>query len=297
VIVDALDAAAVARAVERARPEVIIHQLTAIPAAFDLRKFEEQFRPTNRLRTEGTDHLLAAAHASGVRRFIAQSYAAWPYMRTGGPVKSEQDPLDPDPPAAFRETLVAIRYLESAVLRDQAIDGIVLRYGAFYGPGNAIGEDGAIVEEVRKRRMPVVGGGTGVWSFIHIDDAASATVAAVERGAPGVYNITDDEPAPVAEWLPDLAHVLRAAPPRRLPAWLARFAIGRHGVMMMTDIRGASNRKAKRELGWQPKWATWRDGFRSGLSDRPPTILASRPNTAGQTASSEEPASHLSSGR
>ena len=184
------------------------------------------------------------------------------------------------------------------MLRDRVLEGVVLRYGAFYGPGNAIGENGALVEQVRQRRVPVVGGGTGVWSFIHIDDAASATAAAVDRGAPGVYNITDDEPTLVSEWLPELAHVSGAKPPLRLPAWLARFVIGKHGVMMMTDVRGASNRKAKRELGWQPKWASWRAGFRSGLSDGPPTTIpANRRNNAGQTSSSAGPASRPSSGR
>lgn len=276
-IVDALDPAAVAVAVERAKPEVIVHQLTAIPATLDLRKFAEQFELTNRLRTEGTDHLLAAARSAGVRRFVAQSYAGWPYARTGGALKTEEDPLDPNPPAAFRETLRAIQYLESAVLQARGIQGLVLRYGGFYGPGNAIGENGSVVEQVRHRRVPVIGGGRGVWSFIHIDDAARATVAAVERGAPGIYNIVDDEPAPVADWLPTLARILGAKPPLRFPAWLGRQAIGEHGVVMMTEIRGASNAKAKRELGWQPRWASWRDGFRTGLSNSGVAASASRP--------------------
>jgi len=266
-IVDALDPAAVATAVERAKPEVIVHELTAIPQAFDVRKFAEQFALTNRLRTEGTDNLLAAARASGVRRFVAQSYAGWPYARAGGSVKTENDPLDPNPPAAFRETLRAIKYLESAVLGTPGIEGLVLRYGGFYGPGNGLGEGGAIVEQVRQRKFPIIGGGTGVWSFIHIDDAARATVAAIERGAPGIYNIVDDEPAPVSEWLSALASILGAKPPLRLPAWLGRLATGEQGVVMMTQIRGASNHKAKRELAWQPLWATWRDGFRDGLSE------------------------------
>jgi nucleoside-diphosphate-sugar epimerase len=275
-IADGLDAAAVAQAVKRAKPEVLIHELTAIPADFDLRKFEDQFRLTNRLRTEGTDHLLAAAHATGVRRFIGQSYCGWTYARTGGPVKTEEDPLEPNPPRALRNTLAAIRYLESAVLQASGLDGIVLRYGSFYGPGNAIGENGAVVEQVRHRKVPVIGGGTAVWSFIHIDDAARATAAAVERGAPGIYNITDDEPAAVSEWLPELARVLRAKPPLRLPAWLGRLAIGEHGLMMMTETRGALNAKAKRELGWQLQWPTWRYGFRSGLSAGAPSVLTSR---------------------
>jgi nucleoside-diphosphate-sugar epimerase len=267
VILDALAAGAVVTAVERAKPQVIIHELTAIPAALDMRRFREQFETTNRLRMEGTDHLLSAARAAGVRRFIAQSYAGWPYARTGGLVKSEDDPLDPNPPAAMRETLKAIQHLESAVLQADGIEGVVLRYGGFYGPGNAIGENGTVVEQVRRRQVPVIGGGTGMWSFIHIDDAARATLGAVERGAPGVYNIVDDDPAPVFQWLPALASILGAKPPFRIPAWLGRLAIGEHGVMMMTDIRGASNAKAKRELGWQPLWGSWREGFRRGLSE------------------------------
>ena len=276
-IVDALDPAAVQVAVERAKPEVIIHELTAIPAALDLRNFGEQFQLTNRLRTEGTDHLLAAARLAGARRFVAQSYAAWPYARTGGAVKTEDDPLDPNPPEALRETLRAIQYLETAVLQARGIEGVVLRYGAFYGPGNAISDNGTTAAQVRRRRVPIIGGGTGIWSFIHIDDAARATLAAVEGGSPGIYNIVDDEPAAVADWLPVLAGALGAKPPLRLPAWLGRLAIGEHGVVMMTDIRGASNGKAKRELGWKPRWASWRDGFRGGLSDRDAGTRGARP--------------------
>ena len=270
-IVDALNAAAVAAAVEQARPEVIIHELTAIPPDLDLRKFEEQFRLTNRLRTEGTDYLLAAARSAGVRRFIAQSYAGWPYVRSGGPVKTEDDPLDPNPPAGFRETIRALRHVESAVLEAPGMEGIVLRYGGFYGPGNAIGEGGILVEQTRHRRVPIIGGGTGIWSFIHIDDAARATLATVDRGRPGVYNIVDDDPAPVSEWLPELARILGAKPPFRVPAWVGRLAIGDLGVVMMTQARGASNAKAKRDLSWQPIWASWRDGFRDGLSESPAT--------------------------
>ena len=266
-IVDALDGEAVSKAVERARPEAIIHQLTAIPAEFDVRKFAEQFRLTNRLRTEGTDHLLAAARSSGVRRFVAQSYAGWPYARTGGAIKTENDPLDANPPESFRETLGAIRHLETAVLKASGIEGVVLRYGGFYGPGNALGEGGTVLEQVRLRRFPVIGGGTGIWSFVHIEDAAAATVAALEHGAPGIYNIVDDDPAPVSEWLPELARIVGAKPPLRVPAWVGRLAIGRHGVIMMTEVRGASNAKAKRDLGWRPRWASWRDGFRTGLSE------------------------------
>jgi len=267
VVVDALNRDAVIAAIREARPEVVIHQLTAIPARLNLRKFDEEFAQTNRLRMEGTDNLIAGARAAGVRRFIAQSYAAWPYARVGSLVKTEDDPLDTDPPEKMRDSLDAIRHLEAAVL-DLAKDGmtgIVLRYGGFYGPGTSLGKDGSTVEEVRKRHFPLVSGANGIWSFIHIDDAAQATLAAVERGAHGIYNITDDEPAPVSEWLPALAADLGAPPPMHLPRFIARLAVGKHGLIMMTEIRGASNAKAKRELGWTPRWASWRSGFRAGL--------------------------------
>ena len=266
VVADALDARAVADAIGRSQPEVIIHELTAIPAVVDPRKFEKQFHLTTRLRTQGTDNLLAAARASGVRRFIAQSYAGW-YARTGGAVKTESDPLDSNPPAALCDTLHAIKYLESAVQNTVGIDGIVLRYGGLYGPGNGLSEGGPLLEQVRQRKFPIVGGGTGVWSFIHVDDAARATAAAVRRGVPGIYNIVDDDPASVAEWLSTLAEIIGAKQPMRLPAWIARFAVGAVGIAMMTDVRGASNRKAKAELEWQPAWSSWRQGFREGLGD------------------------------
>ncbi|HEY1272115.1 MAG TPA: NAD(P)-dependent oxidoreductase, partial [Terriglobales bacterium] len=193
-VVDALDTAAVIAALQDAKPEVVVHELTAIPQRLNIRDFDGEFASTNRLRTEGTDNLLMGAQKAGVRRFVAQSYAAWPYAREGGPVKTEIDPLDPDPPAGLRETLKAIRHLESRVLAAQGMDGVVLRYGAFYGPGTSIGEGGSFLEEVRRRRFPVVGGGSGVWSFLHIEDAAGATLSAIERGRPGVYNIVDDDP-------------------------------------------------------------------------------------------------------
>jgi nucleoside-diphosphate-sugar epimerase len=267
VMVDALDAAAVRKAVGWSAPEVVVHELTAIPANLDLRHFGRDFAMTNRLRTEGVDYLIAAAREAGCRRFVAQSFAGWPYARNGGPVKSEEDPLDPEPPAGLRSALEAIRYVEQRTTAIPEISGVVLRYGAFYGPGNMIGAGGSLLEQVRKRLVPVVGRGTGIWSFVHIDDAARATVQAVERGAPGIYNIVDDEPAPVAEWLPTLAAAIGAQPPRRLPAWLARLAIGQHGVVMMTEVRGASNAKAKRELNWRPAWPSWREGFKSGLDE------------------------------
>jgi nucleoside-diphosphate-sugar epimerase len=260
IVADALDPDQVADAVARTHPEVIIHQLTAI-SKFDTRHFDREFALTNRLRTEGTDHLLSAGRAVGVRRFIAQSYAAWPYARTGGPVKSEDEPLDPTPPKEMRESLAAIRHLEEAVLAADWTDGIVLRYGAFYGPGTSMSPGGESFEIVRKRKFPVVGDGQGIWSFVHIADAAEATVAAVERGEPGIYNVVDDEPAPVAEWLPALAEKLGAPKPWRVPKFVGRVMAGEAGAVMMTEIRGASNAKAKRELGWAPGHASWRQGF------------------------------------
>jgi 2-alkyl-3-oxoalkanoate reductase len=275
VVADALDRDAVLAAVVAARPEVVVHELTALAEMTDFRKLDQGFALTNRLRTEGTDHLLAAARAAGARRFVAQSFAGWPFARVGGPVKTEDDPLDPDPPAQLRRTLDAIRHLESAVLGTEGVEGVVLRYGGFYGPGTSAGEGGFMLEDLRRRRFPLVGAGTGVWSFVHIDDAATATVAAVERGAPGIYQIVDDDPAPVSEWLPALAAAVGARPPRRVPAWVARLAGGAHGVVLMTEVRGASNAKARRELGWRPAWPSWRQGFRAGLGDPYPASKAS----------------------
>jgi nucleoside-diphosphate-sugar epimerase len=261
VVVDALDPEQVAEAVGQAEPEVIVHQLTAIPAVLDLRHFDRDFALTNRLRTEGTDHLLSAGQAVGVRRFVAQSYAAWPYVRTGGPVKTEEDPFDPTPPREMRESFQAIRHVEEAVLSAAWTEGIVLRYGGFYGPGTSMAPGAEQVELVRKRKFPLVGDGGGVWSFVHIADAAEATVAAVARGSRGVYNVVDDDPAPVAEWLPALAQELGAKRPMHVPRLIGRLFAGEAGVVMMTEIRGASNAKAKRELGWSPRHVTWREGF------------------------------------
>jgi nucleoside-diphosphate-sugar epimerase len=266
-IVDALDRDAVMDAVKRAAPEVLIHQLTGLKGVHSYRNFDREFALTNRLRTEGTDHLLAAAQAVGVRRFVAQSYGNWNYARTGSGLKTELDPLDPDPPANQVRTLEAIRYLEHAVLNADGIEGVALRYANFYGPGTGIALDGDIVAQVRKRRMPIVGDGAGVWSFIHMDDAAAAAVAAMERGAPGVYNVVDDQPAPVRKWLPALAEAVGAKPPRHVPVWLGRLAAGEVGVSMMTRIRGTSNAKAKRELGWSPRYPSYREGFSLGLKD------------------------------
>jgi 2-alkyl-3-oxoalkanoate reductase len=265
VVLDALDREAVRAALTRARPEVVVHQLTALDGFTDFRKFDQGFGATNRLRTEGTDNLLAGMREAGTGRLVAQSFAGWPHARVGGPVKSEDDPLDPDPPAALRQALQAIRYLEDAVLHTDGVDGTVLRYGGFYGPGTSLAEGGFLLDAVRRRRFPLVGQGTGIWSFIHIDDAATATVAAIERVASGLYNVVDDEPAPVGEWLPDLAEAIGARPPRRVPAWMARLFVGGHGVIMMNGVRGASNAKIKRDLGWRPAFPSWRDGFRRGL--------------------------------
>ena len=272
VVADALDPDAVARAVASAEPEVIVHQLTALSGKLSARDMRHPDRSsaaimTNRLRTEGTDHLLAAGRAVGARRFVAQSFAAFRWARTGGPVQTEADPLDPDPPAALRAPLVGILHVEQAVTTIEWGEGLALRYGSFYGPGTAISlaPDAVMAAPVRKRRFPIVGDGGGVFSHVHVDDAAAATVAAVEHGRPGIYNVVDDEPAPVREWLPVLASALDAKPPRRIPRWLGRLAAGEAATLMMTEVRGASNAKAKRELGWTPRYASWRQGFAQGL--------------------------------
>jgi nucleoside-diphosphate-sugar epimerase len=265
-VVDLLDGEAIVRAVAEAGPQIVIHQATALARPISLRRFDASFALTNRLRTEGTDNLLAAAVASGAERFVAQSYTGWPNAREGELVKTEADPLDPHPPVAAREALAAIRTLEAAVTGCDGLAGVVLRYGTLYGPGTSLGEGGELIETVRRRRLPLVGDGAGVWSFLHVDDMAGATVAAVEGRGTGVYNVVDDDPAPVAEWLPHLAEAVGAKPPRRVPTWLARLMIGEHGVAMMTEMRGSSNAKAKRELEWQPVWPTWRDGFVRGLA-------------------------------
>jgi 2-alkyl-3-oxoalkanoate reductase len=267
VVADALDPDAVAQAVAAAEPEVIVHQLTALSGKFDLRHMDRFFATTNRLRTEGTDHLLAAGRAVGARRFVAQSYAGWPAERTDGPVKNETAPFDPLPAEKMRATLDAIRYLEETVTGADWIEGVVLRYGGFYGPGTSLSADprADMTSAVRKRQFPVVGDGGGIWSFIQIEDAATATVAAIEAGEPGVYNVVDDDPAPARDWLPELARALDAKPPRRVPRWLGRLLAGEAVAVMMTEVRGASNEKAKRELGWKPRYASWRQGFAQGL--------------------------------
>jgi nucleoside-diphosphate-sugar epimerase len=253
VALDLLDARAVRRAVVGAEPEAIVHQATALKDIEFSRNFDKVFAATNRLRTEGTDALLAAAAEVGVGRFVAQSYASARYAREGGWVKAEDAPLDPNPPPTTRESMAAMRHLDEAVT---AAGGIALRYGGFYGADN----DG-LVEPVRKRQFPIVGNGRGVTSFIHLDDAAAATVLALERGDAGIYNVVDDEPAPVREWLPVLADALGARRPRHFPRWLARLFAGEMVVRMGTQSRGASNAKAKRELGWTLRYPSWREGF------------------------------------
>ncbi len=272
VVADALDPDAVAQAVASAEPEVIVHELTALSGPVSARDMRHPERSpatimTNRLRTEATDHLLAAGRAVGARRFVAQSFGAFRFAHTGGPVLTEDDPLDPNPPGALRAALVGIVHLERAVTTIELGEGLALRYGGFYGPGTAISlaPDALMAAPVRKRRFPIVGDGGGVFSHIHIEDAAAATAVAVERGRPGVYNVVDDEPAPVRVWLPVLASALDAKPPRRIPRWLGRLLAGEAATVMMTEVKGASNEKAKRELRWQPRYASWRQGFAQGL--------------------------------
>jgi nucleoside-diphosphate-sugar epimerase len=272
VVADALDPDAVARAVASAEPEVIVHQLTALSGKMSIRDARHPDRSsltimTNRLRTEATDHLLAAGRAVGARRFVAQSFGAFRWAREGGPVLTEAEPIDPNPPGALRAGLVGILHIERAVPAIEWGEGLVLRYGGFYGPGTAISlaPDAQMAAAIRKRQFPIVGAGDGVWSHVHIEDAAAAAVAAVDHGRPGVYNVVDDEPAPVRVWLPVLAGALGAKPPRRVPRWLARLAAGETATLMMTESRGASNAKAKRELGFQPGYPSWRQGFAQGL--------------------------------
>jgi nucleoside-diphosphate-sugar epimerase len=262
-VVDVFDAGALRSAVEAAAPDVIVHELTSLPDRIDFRK-EDTYAATNRLRTEGTRNLIDAARASGARRFVSQSIA-FAYRMDGEAVKTEDDPLLTEAPGAFGSGISALREMEELVLGSDAFDGLVLRYGFFYGPGSYYADDGTSTEDVRRRRMPIVGRGTGVFSFIHVDDAADATVAAVERGSPGVYNVTDDEPAPMREWVPVFAEAAGAKPPRRVPVWLARFVAGKDVSNFAVELRGASNEKAKRELGWEPAHPSWRSGFGEAL--------------------------------
>jgi nucleoside-diphosphate-sugar epimerase len=273
VIVDGLDAAGIGEAVARAEPDAIIHEMTALSGAPDFRHFDRWFALTNRLRTEGTEHLLAAASASGVGRFVAQSFTGWSNSREGSWIKTEDDPLDPNPLREQTETLAAIKFLERAVL-EAPLEGIVVRYGGLYGPGSSE----KLGEILRKRMFPVIGNGAGMVSSTHVDDAASGTLAALERGRPGIYHIVDDDPAPSRVFIPAIAEALGAKPPLHVPAWLARLFAGEVAVTMMTEGRGSSNAKAKRELGWQPIWPSWRDGFRRGLDTPVPLpTRATRP--------------------
>jgi nucleoside-diphosphate-sugar epimerase len=266
VIVDALDPDSVADAVAKAEPEVVVHQLTALSGPVSRRNAKRAVAATNRLRTEGTDHLLAAARAVGARKFVAQSNALW-MERTGGPVVDESGRIEPNPPADARSGVAALRHLEDAVTGIAWAEGIALRYGGFYGPGTGIEvAPGAVMAGlIRRRRLPIVGSGGGVMSWVHIVDAASATVAAIERGKAGIYHVADDEPAPVRDILPELARALGAKPPRRVPAWLVRLVAGPAVVDMMTRARGVSSEKIKRELGWTPRYPSWRTGFVEGL--------------------------------
>jgi nucleoside-diphosphate-sugar epimerase len=287
VVLDILDRDAVVKAIEDERPDAIVQQATALNGV-NFMKFEKSFALTNRLRTEGTDNLIAAARAAGVGRIVAQSFAGWPHARVGGPVKSETDPLDPSPAGQTRNALRAILHLEAVVTE---AGGTALRYGGFYGPGSGLEPGGEQLEMVRKRQFPIVGKGRAVWSFIHTEDAAAATVAALERPVSGIFNVVDDDPAPVSEWLPYLAELIGAKPPRRLPRWIGRL-MGEHFVVMMDEARGASNAKARRELAWAPRYASWREGFAAVLS--PTTSSSSNSNSSSTTT---QPASNRSSSR
>ncbi|TCC50188.1 NAD(P)-dependent oxidoreductase [Kribbella capetownensis] len=265
VLADGLDAAAVKAAVDTVRPEVVVHQMTALKSGINFKKFDESFAMTNRLRIEGTDNLLSASQAAGVRRFVVQSYAGWNLQHGGSATKTEADPLDPNPAAAQRQSMAGIKHVESAVTNAAGIEGIALRYGAFYGPTGDIGKGGSMVEMIRKRQLPLIGDGAGVWSFIHYDDAADATVKAVESDATGIYQIADDDPAQAAVWLPEFARILGVKGPRHVPVWLGRLAAGEVGVAAFTTMRGADNSLAKATFDWQPGYASWREGFRKGL--------------------------------
>jgi nucleoside-diphosphate-sugar epimerase len=266
-VVDGLDEEAVVKSVCLAEPDAVINEMTALAKATNLRNFDRAFARTNELRIRGTSHLIRGAQIAQVRRLIAQSYTGWSNARDGKPVKSEDDPLDASPPKTMRRSLAAIGFLERAVTEATRLDGLALRYGSLYGPGTAFSTD--YVEQVRKRRLPLIGDGAGIWSFVHVDDAAAATVLALERGSRGVYNVVDDDPAPISDWLPFLADVLGVRPPRRLPTWLARLVAGEAITSMSTRITGSSNAKARRELRWEPRYRSWREGFREALTEAP----------------------------
>lgn len=265
VVADVFDRAAIVRAAAETRPDVVIHHLTGLTGVANIRHFDRVFATTNRLRTEGTAILLDAARAAGARRFVAQSYGAWVYGYSGGGLATEYDPLDPHPLPQQRQSLAAIRYLEEAITNAANITGIALRFGSLYGPGTNMALTGEFSDAVRTRKLPLIGSGAGVWSFLHIDGAVTATIAAIEHGTASVYNVCDDDPAPAADWLPELAKALGAKPPLHVPAWLGRLAAGDVIVSMMTKMRGMSNAKARRELEWRPRYASWRQGFWAGL--------------------------------
>jgi len=263
VVCDAFEADRVERVVVDARPEVVVNQLTDIPRAINPRKFGDQFATNDRLRIEGTRNLVQGAEAAGARRIVSQSIA-FAYAPGEG-LRSEDDRLFEDAPEPWARSIAAVRALEDQTLGSDRLEGVVLRYGYFYGPGSSYAGDGSTATMVRRRAFPIVGGGAAVYSFIHVDDAAAATVAALDHGTPGIYNVVDDDPASVHDWLPAYASALEARPPRRVPRFLARLGAGRLGVYMMTGLQGATNEKAKRELGWTPRWASWRQGFRDAL--------------------------------
>lgn len=268
VVMDGLDPASVKAAITAAHPEVIIHEMTALAAVTDLRNFDRKFALTNRLRTEGTRFLSDTAKQTGVRRLVAQGFTGWTNERDGSPIKDETSRLDPHPSKAMHKSLEAIAELEKTVTAATGVEGLVLRYGNLYGPGST-----ALLDAVRRRKLPVVGSGAGLWSFVHLADAAEATLAALDHGSPGLYNIVDDDPAPAAEWIPYLANVADAKPPFHVPAWAGRVAAGDAVVSMMTETRGSSNSKAKAVLSWTPRYASWREGFRSWVAE------AQAPNT------------------
>ena len=266
VVMDGLDPVSVRSAVLETDPEVVIHELTALKTMTgNMRKFDDDFAVTSRLRTEATDSLLAAARESGAKRFIAQSFTGWTNAKAGDGLATEDEPLDPHPTKHSRNTLAAIAHLEQVVPAAAGMTGIVLRYGFLYGPGTGLEPGGDMAELIRKGRFPVAGGGGGVWPFVHVEDAASATVRAVEQGDAGIYNVVDDDPAPVRDWLPAMAEAIGAKRPMRVPRWLGRIVAGDHAVSLMTSVRGSSNAKAKRELGWEPSYPSWREGFRTGF--------------------------------
>jgi nucleoside-diphosphate-sugar epimerase len=272
VAMDGLDATAVRQAVRAARPDVIIHQMTALAGLKNLKHFDDAFAQTNRLRTEGTAHFVAAAREVGTHRLIVQSYTGWPLAPGGERLKTEEDPLDPAPPRSMRASLDAIGALERSVLAASDVQGIVLRYGSFYGRGTSIAPGGEIADLVRQRRLPIIGSGAGMWSFVHMEDVALATALAAERGSRGIYHIVDDEPAPTSVWLPELARIIGAKPPRHVPEWIARLMVGEALVHMMTRVAGAANTKAKHELRWIPRYPSWRKGFRHDFGSQPAAI-------------------------